>query len=82
MARQPGFLDTDERLRWLSKAGDPLERLSAVVGFIILLSIIVHGVTAAPLMERLARRRQAEAEAAAFPEGAAPANPPASKDGD
>ena len=58
------------------------ERLWAVVGFIILLSIIVHGVTAAPLMERLARRRQAEAEAAAFPEGAAPANPPASKDGD
>lgn len=56
------------------------ERLWAVVGFIILLSIVVHGVTAAPLMERLTRRR--ESEAAAFPEGAAPANPPASKDGD
>jgi len=34
------------------------ERLWAVVGFIILLSIIVHGVTATPL---LARRRPAEA---------------------
>lgn len=56
------------------------ERLWAVVGFIILLSIVVHGVTAAPLMERLTRRR--ETTPAAFPEGAAPANPPASKDGD
>lgn len=37
------------------------ERLWAVVGFIILLSIIVHGVTAAPLLERLARRRGADA---------------------
>jgi NhaP-type Na+/H+ or K+/H+ antiporter len=34
------------------------ERLWAVVGFIILVSILVHGVTAAPLLERLARRRQ------------------------
>lgn len=33
MARQPGFFDTDDRLRWLSEAGDPLERLSAVVDF-------------------------------------------------
>lgn len=33
MARQPGFFDTDERLRWLSQAGDPLERLAAVVDF-------------------------------------------------
>ena len=33
MARQPGFFDTDERLRWLSEAGDPLERLAAVVDF-------------------------------------------------
>lgn len=56
------------------------ERLWAVVGFIILLSIVVHGVTAAPLMARLARRRRGEG--AAFPEGAAPANPRASKDGD
>lgn len=37
------------------------ERLWAVVGFIILLSIIVHGVTATPLLARLARRREAEA---------------------
>ncbi|MDP2116690.1 MAG: cation:proton antiporter [Brevundimonas sp.] len=36
------------------------ERLWAVVGFIILLSIIVHGVTATPLLARLARRREAE----------------------
>jgi NhaP-type Na+/H+ or K+/H+ antiporter len=56
------------------------ERLWAVVGFIILLSIVVHGVTATPLLARLSRRR--ETTAAAFPEGAAPANPPASKDGD
>src|SRR5919199_1612985 len=33
MARQPGFFDTDERLRALSAAGDPLERLAAVVDF-------------------------------------------------
>jgi transposase, IS5 family len=33
MGRQPGLFDTDERLRWLSEAGDPLERLSAVVDF-------------------------------------------------
>lgn len=33
------------------------ERLWAVVGFIILVSILVHGVTATPLLARLARRR-------------------------
>ena len=33
MARQPGFFDTDERLRWLSEAGDPLGRLAAEVDF-------------------------------------------------
>jgi IS5 family transposase len=33
MVRQPGFFDTDERLRALSAAGDPLERLAAVVDF-------------------------------------------------
>ena len=33
MSGQPGFFDTDERLRALSAAGDPLERLSAVVDF-------------------------------------------------
>ena len=33
MAGQPGFVDTDERLRALSAAGDPLERLRAVVEF-------------------------------------------------
>ena len=33
MAYQPGFFDTDERLRALSAAGDPLERLRAVVDF-------------------------------------------------
>ena len=33
MARQAGFFDTDERLRSLSAAGDPLERLGAVVDF-------------------------------------------------
>ena len=33
MAGQPGFFDTDERLRALSAAGDPLERLRAVVDF-------------------------------------------------
>ena len=30
---QPGFFDVDERLAALSAAGDPLERLSAVVDF-------------------------------------------------
>jgi transposase, IS5 family len=33
MADQRGFFDTDARLRWLSAAGDPLERLAAMVDF-------------------------------------------------
>ena len=33
MAGQPGFFDADERLKVLSAAGDPLERLAAVVDF-------------------------------------------------
>ena len=33
MSGQPGFFDTQERLRALSAAGDPLERLSAAVDF-------------------------------------------------
>jgi transposase, IS5 family len=33
MAGQPGFFDQDERLKALSAAGDPLERLAAVVDF-------------------------------------------------
>jgi transposase, IS5 family len=33
MAGQPGFFDSDERLRALSAAGDPLERLVLVVDF-------------------------------------------------
>jgi len=33
MAGQPGFFDGDERLAWLSAAGDPLERLAGVVDF-------------------------------------------------
>jgi hypothetical protein len=33
MAEQPGFFDADERLWSLSAAGDPLERLKAVVDF-------------------------------------------------
>ncbi len=33
MARQAGFFDGEERLRALSAAGDPLERLAAVVDF-------------------------------------------------
>ena len=33
MARQPGFFDADDRLRALSAAGDPLERLRAVMEF-------------------------------------------------
>lgn len=32
-AGQPGFFDTDERLRALSAAGNPVKRLSAVVDF-------------------------------------------------
>lgn len=36
------------------------ERLWAVVGFIILVSILVHGVTATPLLARLTRRRAEE----------------------
>lgn len=37
------------------------ERLWAVVGFVILASIVIHGVTATPLLERLARWRTARA---------------------
>ena len=33
MADQPGFFDVDERYAALSAAGDPLERLAAVVDF-------------------------------------------------
>jgi transposase, IS5 family len=33
MAGQPGFFDSEERLKALSAAGDPLERLAAVVDF-------------------------------------------------
>jgi transposase, IS5 family len=33
MAGQPGFFDSDERLKVLSAAGDPLERLAKVVDF-------------------------------------------------
>ena len=33
MTGQSGFFDTEERLRWLSASGDPLERLRAVVDF-------------------------------------------------
>ncbi|HEY3911508.1 MAG TPA: hypothetical protein VGM07_16725 [Stellaceae bacterium] len=33
MTGQPGFFDGDERLRALSAAGDPLERLAAVIDF-------------------------------------------------
>jgi transposase len=33
MAGQPGFFDGDERLKALSAAGDPLERLASVVDF-------------------------------------------------
>ena len=33
MARQPGFFDGEERLKALSAAGDPLERLAQVIAF-------------------------------------------------
>ena len=33
MSGQRGFVDTDERLKWLSAAGDPLERLSLAADF-------------------------------------------------
>jgi transposase, IS5 family len=33
MAGQPGFFDSDERLKALSAAGDPLERLAKVIDF-------------------------------------------------
>jgi IS5 family transposase len=33
MAGQPGFFDSEERLGWLSAAGDPLQRLAVVVDF-------------------------------------------------
>lgn len=57
------------------------ERLWAIVGFIILLSIIVHGVTATPLLARLARR-DGSCGSPAFPAAPAPANPPRSNNGD
>jgi hypothetical protein len=33
MVGQPSFFDAEDRLRWLSASGDPLERLRAVVDF-------------------------------------------------
>jgi len=33
MAGRAGLFDAEERLRWLSASGDPLERLRAVVEF-------------------------------------------------
>src|SRR5215469_4857836 len=33
MVGQPGFFDAQQRLHWLSGAGDPLERLAGVVDF-------------------------------------------------
>jgi transposase, IS5 family len=33
MARQPGLFDGEDRLKALSAAGDPLERLARVVDF-------------------------------------------------
>ena len=33
LAGQPGFFDRDERLKALSAAGDPLERLAQVIDF-------------------------------------------------
>jgi transposase, IS5 family len=33
MAGQPGFFDGDERLKALSAAGDPLERLLRIIDF-------------------------------------------------
>jgi IS5 family transposase len=33
LAGQPGFFDGDERLKALSAAGDPLERLARVIDF-------------------------------------------------
>ena len=38
MAGQPGFFAGEERLKALSAAGDPLERLAAVVDFEVLRS--------------------------------------------
>lgn len=40
MVDQPGFFDVDERYAALSAAGDPLERLSAVVDFEILRPVL------------------------------------------
>ena len=37
---QAGFFDVDERLAGLSAAGDPLERLSAVVDFELFRSVL------------------------------------------
>ncbi|MEM6662290.1 MAG: hypothetical protein AAF666_08945 [Pseudomonadota bacterium] len=45
MADQRGFFDLDERNAVLSKAGDPLERLSAVIKFEICrpeLDVVLH----------------------------------------
>ena len=41
MAGQPGFFDQDERLQALSAAGDPLERLAAVVDFEVFRSDLI-----------------------------------------
>ena len=41
MVGQPGFFDSDERLQALSAAGDPLERLAAVLDFEVFRSDLI-----------------------------------------
>ncbi len=42
MLRQAGFFDLDERYEALSAAGDPLERLAAVIDFELFRKELIH----------------------------------------
>jgi IS5 family transposase len=44
MASQPGFWDVEDRYAALSRAGDPLEKLSAVVDFEIFRPILAKAI--------------------------------------
>lgn len=55
--------------------GDQAERLWAFIGLVVALSIVIHGATTSPLMNRLDRLREKKARAVSGDEGLAPNTP-------
>jgi NhaP-type Na+/H+ or K+/H+ antiporter len=44
-----------------------IEQVWAVVAFVVVVSVVVHGIAATPIMERLDRRREADGRTVADP---------------